>query len=161
RARLSVPRPRSSRGIAYQGPDDGRRKPADHLAGHFADAAAQAAGRGPALAGTGLALPDCGRGHRLHRGARLSHLSRAALPRDGHHLALCRLDHAARVSSRRDPGLRLAALLSLGLGMSCVTVERLWKSYADRSILERINLEVESGSLVTLVGASGCGKSTF
>ena len=37
----------------------------------------------------------------------------------------------------------------------------LWKSYGDRSILERINLDVASGSFVTLVGASGCGKSTF
>ena len=45
--------------------------------------------------------------------------------------------------------------------MSRVQVQRLWKSYGDRSILERINLDVASGSFVTLVGASGCGKSTF
>jgi NitT/TauT family transport system ATP-binding protein len=45
--------------------------------------------------------------------------------------------------------------------VSRVQVRRLWKSYGDRSILERINLDVASGSFVTLVGASGCGKSTF
>lgn len=45
--------------------------------------------------------------------------------------------------------------------MSRVQVRRLWKSYGERSILERINLDVASGSFVTLVGASGCGKSTF
>jgi NitT/TauT family transport system ATP-binding protein len=45
--------------------------------------------------------------------------------------------------------------------MSRVQVRHLWKSYGDRSVLERINLDVASGSFVTLVGASGCGKSTF
>ncbi|MFO1069728.1 MAG: ABC transporter ATP-binding protein [Geminicoccaceae bacterium] len=45
--------------------------------------------------------------------------------------------------------------------MSAVSVRRLWKSYGDRPILERINLDVASGSFVTMVGASGCGKSTF
>jgi NitT/TauT family transport system ATP-binding protein len=45
--------------------------------------------------------------------------------------------------------------------MSRVTVEHLWKAYGERSVLERINLEVASGSFVTMVGASGCGKTTF
>jgi NitT/TauT family transport system ATP-binding protein len=45
--------------------------------------------------------------------------------------------------------------------MSAVSVRRLWKSYGDRPILERVNLDVTSGSFVTMVGASGCGKSTF
>lgn len=45
--------------------------------------------------------------------------------------------------------------------MSTVRVDKLWKSYADRPILEGIELEVASGSFITLVGASGCGKSTF
>ena len=45
--------------------------------------------------------------------------------------------------------------------MSKVQVDRLWKSYGDLSVLERINLDVASGSFVTMVGASGCGKSTF
>ncbi|MEO1092721.1 MAG: ATP-binding cassette domain-containing protein [Pseudomonadota bacterium] len=45
--------------------------------------------------------------------------------------------------------------------MSEIVVERLWKSFDDRPILERVSLSVASGSLVTLVGASGCGKTTF
>ena len=34
-------------------------------------------------------------------------------------------------------------------------------SLGDRSVLERISLDVASGSFVTMVGASGCGKTTF
>ncbi len=37
----------------------------------------------------------------------------------------------------------------------------LWKSYGDTVVLERINTRVEEGEFVTLVGTSGCGKSTF
>lgn len=45
--------------------------------------------------------------------------------------------------------------------MSAVEIEGLWKAYGDTSVLEAINLTVTGGSFVTLVGASGCGKSTF
>lgn len=45
--------------------------------------------------------------------------------------------------------------------MSAVRIEGLWKGYGDKSVLEAIDLDVASGSFVTLVGASGCGKSTF
>lgn len=45
--------------------------------------------------------------------------------------------------------------------MSFVTVENLFQSYDRRPILERINLEVDEGTFVSIVGASGCGKSTF
>ena len=45
--------------------------------------------------------------------------------------------------------------------MSAVSVHGLWKSYGDRSVLERIDLDVDSGAFCTLVGASGCGKTTF
>jgi len=37
----------------------------------------------------------------------------------------------------------------------------LWKSYGDTVVLERINMRVKEGEFVTLVGTSGCGKSTF
>jgi len=37
----------------------------------------------------------------------------------------------------------------------------LWKHYGDQTVLEDINLDVYEGEFVTLVGASGCGKSTF
>ena len=45
--------------------------------------------------------------------------------------------------------------------MSGVVVEHLWKAYDDVPVLEHISLEVDEGALVTLVGASGCGKTTF
>jgi len=45
--------------------------------------------------------------------------------------------------------------------MSAVAIEHLWMGYNGTSVLENISLEVTTGSFVTLVGASGCGKSTF
>ena len=45
--------------------------------------------------------------------------------------------------------------------MSHLSVRRLWQSYGDKVVLERINLEIESRSFVSIAGASGCGKSTF
>ena len=45
--------------------------------------------------------------------------------------------------------------------MSFVTARQIAVSYGDALILERVSLEVEKGAFVTIVGASGCGKSTF
>ncbi|MGQ9368714.1 ABC transporter ATP-binding protein [Azospirillum sp. ST 5-10] len=45
--------------------------------------------------------------------------------------------------------------------MALLSVTDLWKEYAGQPVLERINLEVEAGAFCTVVGASGCGKSTF
>lgn len=45
--------------------------------------------------------------------------------------------------------------------MSFITVEKLWKEYDHTVVLENLNLTVEQGEFCTLVGASGCGKSTF
>lgn len=45
--------------------------------------------------------------------------------------------------------------------MSAIKVRDVFKSYDHRPILERINLDVDEGAFVSLVGASGCGKSTF
>jgi len=45
--------------------------------------------------------------------------------------------------------------------MSAVSIQGLTKSYDRLPVIERIDLDVPSGSFVTIVGASGCGKSTF
>lgn len=45
--------------------------------------------------------------------------------------------------------------------MSFITVRNLWKEYGDQVVLENLNLTVKQGEFCTLVGASGCGKSTF
>lgn len=45
--------------------------------------------------------------------------------------------------------------------MSFITVNKLWKSYGEQVVLENLNLTVREGEFCTLVGASGCGKSTF
>jgi NitT/TauT family transport system ATP-binding protein len=45
--------------------------------------------------------------------------------------------------------------------MSFITVKNLWKEYGQQVVLENLNLKVARGEFCTLVGASGCGKSTF
>lgn len=42
-----------------------------------------------------------------------------------------------------------------------IEVKNLWKEYGDNVVLERMNLQVKAGEFITMVGASGCGKSTF
>ena len=45
--------------------------------------------------------------------------------------------------------------------MSAIVCENVFKSYGPTPVLERVNLDVRSSSFCTIVGASGCGKSTF
>ncbi|WP_425070245.1 arginase family protein [Sagittula sp. S175] len=45
--------------------------------------------------------------------------------------------------------------------MSFVEVRDIWQAYDGRSIIERVNLDVAERGFVSIVGASGCGKSIF
>ena len=45
--------------------------------------------------------------------------------------------------------------------MSFVVAEDIHQSYGPRPILERVSITAEEGEFVSIVGASGCGKSTF
>ncbi len=45
--------------------------------------------------------------------------------------------------------------------MTQITVKRLWKEYDTQVVLENVNLEIGDHEFVTIVGASGCGKTTF
>ncbi len=45
--------------------------------------------------------------------------------------------------------------------MAHISAKNLWKSYGEHVVLENLNLEIADHELVTIVGASGCGKTTF
>lgn len=45
--------------------------------------------------------------------------------------------------------------------MSFIEFRNVWQRYGDHVVLEGVSLKVEEGEFCTLVGASGCGKSTF
>jgi NitT/TauT family transport system ATP-binding protein len=45
--------------------------------------------------------------------------------------------------------------------MARVSIKGLWKEYDGHVVLENLNLEVRDHEFVTIVGASGCGKTTF
>lgn len=42
-----------------------------------------------------------------------------------------------------------------------IRIRKLWKSYGERVVLENLSLDVQAGEFVSIVGASGCGKTTF
>jgi len=42
-----------------------------------------------------------------------------------------------------------------------IEANNLWKEYGDNVVLEQVNTRVEEGEFITIVGTSGCGKTTF
>ncbi len=45
--------------------------------------------------------------------------------------------------------------------MAMVDVRNVWKRYHGKTVLENVRLKVDEQEFVTIVGASGCGKTTF
>ena len=45
--------------------------------------------------------------------------------------------------------------------MSFIHIDHVSKSYGDQVVLENLNCHIDKGEFITIVGASGCGKTTF
>lgn len=45
--------------------------------------------------------------------------------------------------------------------MSFIDVQNVWQQYGDQVVLEGLTMSVNEGEFCTMVGTSGCGKSTF
>jgi NitT/TauT family transport system ATP-binding protein len=45
--------------------------------------------------------------------------------------------------------------------MATVSIRHVWKEYGDHVVLENLHFEVANNEFVTIIGASGCGKTTF
>ena len=47
------------------------------------------------------------------------------------------------------------------MGETILTVKNLSKSFGELEVLKDINMEIEEGEVISVIGPSGSGKSTF
>lgn len=45
--------------------------------------------------------------------------------------------------------------------MALIEAKKVWKEYGANVVLEQVDAKVEKGEFITIVGTSGCGKTTF
>jgi len=45
--------------------------------------------------------------------------------------------------------------------MSFIDINNIWKQFETAVVLERVSAKVDAGEFITIVGTSGCGKTTF
>lgn len=45
--------------------------------------------------------------------------------------------------------------------MEMIKLQNIWKSFGENKVLKKINLEIETGEFITVIGKSGCGKTTM
>jgi polar amino acid transport system ATP-binding protein len=68
--------------------------------------------------------------------------------------------HAAPAAEAR-PSKRSSTLLHASDGVATVKVEDLHKSFGALEVLKGVDLTAQSGNVISMIGASGSGKSTF
>jgi ATPase components of ABC transporters with duplicated ATPase domains len=78
----------------------------------------------------------------------------------GRESQLARLERLDAPVRERSLG-RKSLVLNQESGNDVLTIEGLYKSYAERRLLENINLKIKKGDKVALIGPNGCGKTTL